>query len=331
MSRISVFVRSEKIVFQHSFPFDPTYGYDEAKLREIIAPPVPEGFAEFWKNTYQQALGIAPKPSLKQIVGEDPRWQWYEVDFTGLGGFRVGGWLLKPTGKISGGFIVGHGYGGRAAPDAPADLNPDFAYLFVCGRGFNRSSSHGIPDNSPAHVICHIQSRDKYIIRYCVADMWSATTALIELVPEANGNIGYRGTSFGGGIGSLSVPWESRWNKGILEVPTFGHHPLRLTMQMTGSGESVRHYYRTHHEVTEVLKFYDAATAMTFTKVPCLFGVALFDPAVPPPGQWAVANAHPGKKQYVLCKANHFGGYPGEPEDRVVWKNAVAEWEKLTG
>lgn len=318
---------SEKNVITHQLPFDPTYGYDQAKLQSVAPPPAPDNFASFWRETYRLALAIAPRPTLKALPSSDPNWELFEVDFDGLGGFRVGGWLAKPKGRITGGFIVGHGYGGREGPDAFADLNPNLAYLFVCGRGFNRSSSHGLPNNSPGHVLCHIQSREKYVLRYCVADMWSATTALIELVPETQSNIGYRGCSFGGGIGSLAIPWEPRWTRGILEVPTFGHHPLRLTMQMNGSGEAVRHYYRTHSEVTEVLQYYDAAIAMSFTQAPCLFGVALFDPAVPPPGQWAVANGHPGKKQIVIFRAHHWGGHEGEKEDQSTWRTAVAAWE----
>ncbi len=315
-------------MISHGFSFDPTYGYDESALRAIVPPAAPTDFAEFWKNTYKATMAVAPKPSLKPAKCNDKHWQVFEVDFTGLGNFRVGGWLVRPKHRVTGGFVVGHGYGGRGGPDNLSDLNAHTAYLFVCGRGFNRSARPDLPDKAEEHVVFNIDSRDNYLIHYCVADMWSATTALIELIPEVAHNIGYRGTSFGGGVGSLAVPWEPRWNKALLEVPTFGNHPVRLNIEMVGSGRSVRAYHQEHPEVENVLRYYDAATAMSFATTPCAFGLALFDPAVPPPGQWAVGNAHPKEKQIVPLKASHFGGYPGEADDQKNWRETVHQWEQ---
>jgi len=72
-------------------------------------------------------------------------------------------------------------------------------------------------------------------------------------------------------------------------------------------------YHRRHPEVVEVLRFYDAAVAATLVRAPSLVVPALFDPAVPPPGQWAVANALPGARIEAIT-AGHFSA-PQEAED----------------
>ena len=158
-------------------------------------------------------------------------------------------------------------------------------------------------------MIHGIESRGTYIIRACVAAMWSSVSVLQQLCPKVGAHIGYTGESFGGGLGALALPWDSRFIKGHLTVPTFGHHPLRLQCQCQGSGEAVRLYRQKNPQVTQVLKFYDAATAATRIKIPMVIAPALFDPGVPPPGQWAVANAVQSSKHIHVLTAGHFA-YP---------------------
>ena len=84
-------------------------------------------------------------------------------------------------------------------------------------------------------------SRETYIHRGCVADYWGAASALIEVVPEAAGQLYYSGGIFGDGIGALMLPWDDRFAKAFLDVPSFGNHPLRLLAPCVGSGKSMRH------------------------------------------------------------------------------------------
>ena len=107
------------------------------------------------------------------------------------------------------------------------------------------------------------------------------------------------------------LPWDRRFKRAHLSVPTFGHHPLRLQWPCTGSGESTRRYVQQHPEALEVLRYYDAATAATLVEIPTLTHAALFDPAVIPPGQFAVANslrAHGSR--IVAIPTAHFDPQP---------------------
>jgi cephalosporin-C deacetylase len=131
-------------------------------------------------------------------------------------------------------------------------------------------------------------------------------TALLELFPETAGRIGYMGVSFGGGIGALALPWDRRIHLAHLNVPTFGHMPLRLTLPTQGSGEAIREYESRHGNLMATLIYYDAAVAAGFSRIPVHVAAALFDPVVAPPGQFAIFNALPEPKRLFVLDAGHF-------------------------
>ncbi|MGW1229873.1 acetylxylan esterase [Streptomyces sp. NPDC001478] len=298
--------------FAHDFPFDPAYGHTLDDLRAVPAPPAPDDFADFWRARYEAALAVATEPELGPVEEERDGVRIHSVTYTSVGGVRLGGWVALPleSGPVRHGFVIGHGYGGRQepGPEVPLPL-PGSAAILPCVRGMvTRGTVEGIPEVSSAHVLHGIASRDTYVIGDCVADLWCAASALQELVPElaGPGRLGYLGESFGGGLGALALPWDPRFAAAQLTVPTFGNHPLRLTLPCAGSGEAVRGYHADHPEVVEVLRYFDAATAAGFVELPTLVAAALFDPYVPPPGQFAVHNALAGPTELLVLTAGHF-------------------------
>ncbi|GAA2416196.1 acetylxylan esterase [Streptomyces pulveraceus] len=298
----------------HEFPFDPAYGYTLPDLLGVPAPSAPDDFDAFWQARHAEARKVATEPELGPPEEERDGVRIHGVTFTSVGGVRLGGWVALPVeGAAEYGFVIGHGYGGRdePGPDVPLPL-PRAAAILPCVRGMGSRGLHpGIPDVSAVHVLHGIESRDTYVIGDCVADLWCAASALCELVPgltpqEGGAGLGYLGESFGGGLGALALPWDDRFAAGQLTVPTFGNHPLRLTLPCIGSGEAVRGYRQDHPEVDAVLPYFDAATAATRLEVPTLVAAALFDPSVPPPGQFAVHNALAGEHELTVLEAGHF-------------------------
>lgn len=296
----------------HDFPFDPRHGYDLPRLLSVGAPAPPEDFDAFWQASYAAALRVEVAPTTEPLpyVGEDHR--LFLVRFTSVGGRRIGAWLTLPAdGRVTHGCVVTHGYGGRDAPE-PDLLGPGAAAIWPCLRGLGTLSRYAdVPEDSADHVLHGIEARETYVHGECAADVWCAATALLELVPDAASRLAYVGGSFGGGIGPLALPWDDRFHAAALEVPSFGNHPLRLTLPCTGSGESVRAYAAKQPAVRDVLAYFDAATAATRVRVPTLVAAALFDPAVPPPGQFAVHNALAGPKELHTLTAGHFA-HPAE-------------------
>jgi cephalosporin-C deacetylase len=246
----------------------------------------------------------------------------YEIEFNARGNIRIGGWLTIPNdAPIDHGIVVGHGYGGRGEPA----FEPGAVALAPCARGFNRSARRDISGDAFRHVLDGIESRETYSHRGCASELWTAATALLELYPQLAGKLHYSGGSFGGGIGALALPWDDRFRKAFLEVPSFGNHPLRLQCPSIGSGEAVRNYHRRHPEIIDVLAYFDAATAARHITKPVFAACALFDPAVPPPGQFAVYNALAGPKKLFVRQCGHYE-YLNDAKDTREIQRLLYDW-----
>ncbi len=294
-------------MFKHDHPFDPTYGYSLKQLLEVDTPPGPDDFEAFWRETFDQAMAIDLRLQTRQIDCDWPGVMLYEVDYDSWDGVRVGGWMTVPTdpARIERGVVVGHGYGGREAPDRHRHADRQVT-IMPCARGFHRSACDKLPNEAHFHVVHGIESRETYMHRGCVVDYWLAGSALLQLYPQCASCLDYEGGSFGGGIGALMLPWDHRIRRGFLSVPSFGNHPLRVTLDCVGSGAAVKACYDQHPEVMETLAYHDAATASRYTTIPVYYDCARFDPAVPPPGQFAVFNAKPDPKEIHVRESGHY-------------------------
>lgn len=298
----------------HALPFDPTYGLTRDQLL-AIGPPEnePADFDSFWRATYAINEAVPLRYSLHAVPYADPAVNAYRVAFDSWGGARSGAWLLEPAhGGARLGCVIGHGYGGRE-DIAPGDwcLNTaadrDVVRIFPVARGFHISPHDGIPYNDGCrHVLHGIGHRDTYVLRGCVAEQWTCSRILLERHPHLAGRLVYTGGSFGGGLGALMLPWCSRFVGAQLGIPTFGHHPIRLRSPAQGHLPWVRQHAAAHPEVAGVLAYYDAATAARRIRIPVAVSAALFDPVVPPAGQFAVANALAGEVRLSILSHGHF-------------------------
>lgn len=225
------------------------------------------------------------------------------------------------------GLVVGHGYGGRDRPDFDLPVE-ETAVLFPCCRGLSLSARPPISQNPSWHVLHDIDKPGSYVIGGCVEDLWLAVSTLVALYPWVSGHIGYSGISFGGGLGAMAIAYDPRIDRGHLALPTFGDQPLRLTLPTVGSAQSVQAYHKKHPDVLETLRFYDAATAASRIKVPMLTAVALFDPSVAPPCQFAVANALPKFNEIFILDAGHFD-YPGSAEQEAVLRDKIGQFFRV--
>jgi cephalosporin-C deacetylase len=294
---------------RHPFAFDPTYGYGLPDLLAIQPPPEPEGFAAFWRARYQRALAVDPAP---QIVASSLRrrgFAVFDLCYRSTGDFAIRGWLLVPESRPARrGLVFGHGYGGLERPDLDTPC-ADAVYLVPCFRGLGASRCAALPSDPARHVVHGIAKPEDYLIGACVDDLWIGVTALLQLHPELSGALGYMGVSFGGGIGALALAWDRRLSRGHLEVPTFGHQRLRLRLPTLGSAVGVQNHAARHPEVADILDYFDAAIAARHIRQQMHIAAALFDPAVAPPGQFAIYNALPAKARLFVLQAGHFD-YP---------------------
>jgi cephalosporin-C deacetylase len=296
------------------YGFDPTYGYSLQQLLVVKTPKEPRDFDNFWQTRYQNALTVAPQPHTKIVNENKLGWRLFEISYTSTDNCTIRGWLLLPgSDVIKRGFIIGHGYCGRDEPDFHLPFK-DAALLFPCFRGLGLSAQPSISSEPYYHVLHNINQVDRYILGGCVEDVWLAVSALLHLFPHIAGHLAYLGISFSGGIGALALAWEQRIARGHFNIPSFGHHPLRLRLATKGSGHSLQQFYRTHKKQTlKILRYHDAALAAKRITMPIHCACAIFDPCVAPPGQFAIYNALAGTKQLFTLNAGHHN-YPDQKQ-----------------
>lgn len=299
------------------FAFDPTNGFSLAALRELhVAETAPADFVDFWQNAHERNRAVDPRAEFRASGFTSATHDIRELHFQTLGDYAIGAWLAVPhnSEKIRRVEIFGHGYGGRGEPEWSA-LAEEAVQLSVCAPGFDLSAcSDRVATNAAMlHVITGIHSPDTYILLACAAAIWTASRLMAERFPQLPQV--YRGSSFGGGMGALLLPWEANFVAAELNQPTFGYHTLRLQHRCTGSGESVRRLHELQPSIRRTLAYFDAAYAARHLKVPVVAGVCAFDPAVCPPGQYAVANSIP---EHLRCRTEFSFGHCDFPHpDRV--------------
>ncbi|MDQ8194249.1 acetylxylan esterase [Coraliomargarita sp. SDUM461004] len=310
----------------HDFPFDPTYGYTLDDLLAVTAPAEPADFQSFWQDKYAKARQIPLNIDRREIESPDAAFQLYRVSYDSWDGVRIGAWITVPKSEpIESATVVGHGYGGRDAPGFEEPIK-NTVCIYPCVRGFQLSPHQTYPGDGHKHVMVGIESEDSYSHLGSVVDYWLAASVLESLYPQTSDKLYYLGGSFGGGIGALMLPWDSRFKKAFLDIPSFGNHPLRVELPCVGSGESVqKHFKEGHPEVLEVLSYFDAAIAAKHIQIPVFVAAATFDPAVPPPGQFAVYNSLSGPKELFIRQAAHFE-LSGNEHDNAATHARLLRW-----
>ena len=308
---------------------DPAASFALDWLQRIQGAPCPTGFERFWRERYRRASAVDPRPELlpsRVIRGSH---EIFDVRYQSTDGRVISGWFVRPKDRpIKRGLVVGHGYGGRDAPDFRLMMD-DTAVLFPCCRGLGRSCSPDIPVDPQDHVIQGIECVDSYVIGGCVDDLWCGVSALERLCPGIAGRVGYLGISFGGGLGALAIPWDRRIARAHLNVPTFGHVGLRMECPTFGSSRSLQTHYQQHPETLDVLEFFDASVAAGFIAVPMHVAVALSDPFVAPPGQFSIFNSIRSDKRLFLLQRGHQPSAEADDTDARLFVDVKAFFNAL--
>jgi cephalosporin-C deacetylase len=313
-------------MISHDFPFDPTYGYTLNDLLAVTAPAEPADFKSFWQDTYTQAREIPLNIEHTEIESPFADYRLYQASYDSWEGVRIGAWITVPKFEvIERAVVVGHGYGGRDTPGFDEPIK-SAVFIYPCARGFQLSPHQTYPGDGHRHVLVGIDAKESYSHRGSVVDYWLAASVLESLYPQTRDKLYYQGGSFGGGIGALMLPWDPRFKKAFLDIPSFGNHPLRVQLPCVGSGQSVQqHYQNGYPEVLEVLNYFDAAIAAKHIQIPVFVAAATFDPAVPPPGQYCIYNSLSGPKELFIRQAAHFD-LSGNEHDAAAIRSRLIRW-----
>ena len=293
-------------------------------LTPLAPPPEPEDFDGFWQATFQE-FGAGPVAwEVAQEHAATATHRVTEIRFRSSAGEDATAFAMLPHAvtDIRCGLVVGHGYGGRTGPDVER-VPAHTAAIFPVAPGTHVGTASRFPASPDEHVLAGIAHRDTYSHRFSAADIWRAATILLDMAPSAAGSLDFSGGSFGGGIGALALPWDDRFRRAALDVPSFGNHDVRLSRRCTGSGEAVRQHLRDHPEVRPVLDYFDAAIAARRLHLPVHVSAAMLDPAVDPRGQFAVYHALSGPKRLGVRAAGHLDGPVGALSDRLALQDGM--------
>jgi len=292
----------------------------------LVAPPAqpePDDFDEFWRATFEEfgTGAVAWRTVREQDATSTHRVT--EIRFESSADEPAVAFVMVPhaTSAIRRGLVVGHGYGGRTGPDADR-VPADTVAIFPCAPGTGPDAPSRFPALPAEHVLAGIAHRDTYSLRFAAADIWRAATVLRDLAPAADA-LDFSGSSFGGGIGAMALPWDARFRRAALDVPSFGAHEIRLSRRCTGSGEAVRAHLRTHPEARSTLDYHDAAIAARRLRIPVHVGAAVLDPAVDPRGQFAVYHALAGPRRLTVRANGHIDAPEGRLADALAAQAAI--------
>ena len=307
--------------------FDPTFGFTLDELLKIQAPPPPADFEDFWHETYRLATARTPDYHIeKELWSPNPDTHILQIRFTSYDGFDIGMWIARPEGS-TGGLLLGQGYGNPATPPT-ATANPGLTVAMPCIRGLGISECLEIPWDCAKHAAYGIKSRETYVIRGAVTDLWEAASVMIDLFPDTAANLNYSGGSLGGGLGAILVPWDDRIHAAEINVPTLAG-PMQFDYALPSGGNpgtTRREAALSDPDSWRTLSYMDGASAARHFKVPVLMTPALSDPSNPPPAQFAIANAIP--EHFRILRVREVGHCPPTPADIELGKE-LAEIRKI--
>lgn len=276
-------------------------------------------FERYWRQRrsdwVEQEVAVLPVPHR----ADEPR----RLEISHRSG-TIGAWLtgtgLDDPGAVRTLVVMLHGYGGLDAQSVSEPPLPHCAVLWPCLTGLGALSLRDdVPCDAQEHVLHGIESPGTYVHGDCVEDVWATVEAGRHLFPELE-SIHLVGSSFGGGMACLAAPWEPDVASVVVDVPSFGDHRARLRAPSVGSALAVQQRYAQDESILNTLDHFDAATAARFIRVPVLAGVADVDPAVPPQGQKAIAEALPGGQIVALSE-----GHPTPEDEATAFEEAT--WE----
>ena len=303
----------------------PTYDLDE--LLKIEAPPPPADFDEFWQRTYREATEKVPEYRIeREVWSPNEGVKILQLRFRSHDGFDIGLWIARPE-QSTGGLVIGQGYGNPSTP--PTSENPGLTVAMPCVRGLGISQCAEIPWQPAAHAGYGIHSRETYVIRGAVTDIWETASVLADLFPDTADNLNYTGGSLGGGLGAILLPWDARFKAGEINVPTLAG-PMQFAYGgdgTSGPGTTRRNAALSDPACMRALSYFDGASAARRIRIPILITPALSDHSNPPPAQFAIANAIP--EQFRILRVREVGHRAPTPKDMELEKELVAIRRKL--
>ncbi|WP_422771135.1 acetylxylan esterase [Plantactinospora sp. WMMC1484] len=292
--------------------------------------PEPPDFDDFWRRTLAEQAAFPLDPVITRVDHEFATVDVFDVEFSGYGGARVKGWLIRPAG-VAGPLpavveYLGYG-GGRGLPiESLAYASAGFAHFVMDTRGQGSTwrtgdtpDPAGTPPANPGHLSRGILDPEGYYYRRLYVDAYR----FVDVVRGAEGidrdRIVATGRSQGGALSVVvgGLRDDLAW---IAPQVTF-LAAFRRALQVTEQGPlgELKRWLAIHRTRADrafaTLGYFDAVYFARRGRSPASFCVGLGDVVAPPSTVFAVHNAYPGDKRMTVWEFNGHEG--GGPEDQM--------------
>lgn len=300
--------------------------------RYMPAQTAAPDFDEFWRVTLTEAAAEA-SPAAFVTETSDLRLQVESVRFSGYGGDRIAGWLLRPLDAEAPlpCVVTFVGYGGGRGRPVTWTMLPSAGYAqFVMdtrGQGSkNQVGDTADPSGYGPHAAGFITQgvldpHSTYYRRVYTDAVRAIETAAEHPAIDAS-RIAVLGSSQGGGIALAAAGLSPAVRAVIAEVPFLSHFSRAIRIATEGPYLEIAQYLATHRDsiqdVERTLSYMDAMNFASRAITPALFAVGLMDAVCPPSTVYAAYHHYAGPKELRIYPFNgHEHGGEAQLEARL--------------
>ena len=319
---------------QYDMPLEALRDY-----RPDLGGIVAEGFDAFWEETLADAEARAAPTELRPHDIGLPMVEVHDLSFSGYGGQRISGWVIRPAG-VSGDLpcvvqYIGYG-GGRGLPEDHLHW-PAAGHVVVVmdlrGQGANWPDGRGssvTPDaegsgGSQAHGVMTrgILSKETSYLRRLFTDAIRCAREAAKLDGVDPKRVFATGGSQGGGQ-ALAAAAHGGVAGAFVDVPFLCHIMEAVRLVDSDPYFEIVRYLRANKgaeaKVVETISHLDALGFARKATCPALFSAALMDRIIPPRCVFAAFNHYGGEKDITVYPyGDHEGGATDQLAKQRAW------------
>ncbi|MCT2583100.1 acetylxylan esterase [Actinophytocola gossypii] len=285
----------------------------------------PADFDAFWNRTLAEAREFPLDPVLRRQDGPLTLVDAFEVEFTGFGGHRIGGWFLRPSNRPEPlpcvvrylGYTVG-----RGRPHQWLSLPAcGLATLVMDTRGQSDTAdpAGGSGAEVPGFLTRGLTCPETYYYRRVYVDAVRAVEAAGSLPGVDPARIAVAAGSQGAGVGlAVAGLASARLRAVLLDVPSLTMFRRATEIGAAGSRAELVAYLKANRgredDVFATLSYFDGVNFAARARVPAWFSAALMDPVCPPSTVFAAYHHYAGDKHMRVWPYNGHEGGGGDQE-----------------
>lgn len=299
----------------------------------------PSDFDDFWARTLQESRQRSQPAALVRVVSPLQLVEVYDLEFSGFGGDRVRGWMIRPSSArhplpavVE---YVGYG-GGRGLPqERLAWAAAGYVHVVMDTRGQGSAwgtggvtpDPHGSAPAFPGFMTKGITSPEDYYYRRVFTDAALLIDAVRALPAVDPGRICVTGGSQGGGIAIAAAGLVPGLVGAMPDVPFLCHFERAVGFTERRPYAEIANYLAVRRlsiaETFATLAYFDGVNFAKRASAPSIFSVGMMDPVCPPSTVYAARN-HWGRGEYEAriveyAFNEHEGGLAYQWDRQAAW------------